>query len=85
MADRRSARRDAIAPVFKGSLNPNHVTQQIVETPRGPARGWFKGGVCHRVLIAGVYYRWGEGPDVWAAILDGSFRPNDFGKHNSRQ
>lgn len=55
-----------------------------LDTPWGEARAWFKGGVCYRVRIAGRPYGWGEGPAVWAAVQDGTFRPGDFGKHNER-
>lgn len=61
--------------------DPNRITQERLPSPRGDVRGWFKGGVCYRVNIAGVTYGWGEGPSVWAAAIDGTFRPNDFGKH----
>lgn len=83
MTSRRLARRDAIAPVVRVSLDPHRVAQRTLQTPRGEVRAWFKGGACYRVTVAGRVYGWGEGPDVWAAVLDGSFRPADFGKHNS--
>lgn len=82
MTSRRLARRDAIAPIVEISTDPNKVTQQLLESPRGTVRAWFKGGECYRVRIAGLTYGWGEGPSVWEAVLDGSFRPDDFGKHN---
>lgn len=82
MSRRRLERRDAVAPVVPVEVDPNRVTQEQIDTPRGPARAWFLGGVCKRVRVAGITYGWGEGPDVWAALQDGSFRPNDFGKHN---
>lgn len=84
MSSRRLARRDAVAPIVPVSQDPHHITQQSMQTPRGEARAWFKGGSCYRVKIAGVPYGWGEAPAVWAAIQDGSFRPNDFGKHNDK-
>jgi len=83
MSRRRLARRAAVAPVVPVEVDPRRVTQQSIQTPRGDARGWFKGGICYRVNVAGVVYGWGEGPDVWAAIQDGTFRPKDFGEHNS--
>ncbi|NUU30837.1 hypothetical protein [Arthrobacter sp. C9C5] len=83
MTSRRLARRDAIAPIVEISQDPNRVVQQSLDSPRGKVRAWFKGGACYRVRIAGTVYGWGEGPSVWASVLDGSFRPHDFGKHNS--
>jgi hypothetical protein len=83
MTSRRLARRDAIAPVVEISTDPNRVVQQSLDSPRGKVRGWFKGGTCYRVALAGRVYGWGEGPAVWAGVLDGSFRPDDFGRHNS--
>lgn len=82
MADRRKARRDAIAPIIPINTDPRRITQQRLPSPRGEVRAWFKGGVCFRVRVGGVLYGWGEGPAVWAAVLDGSFRPNDFGNQN---
>lgn len=82
MSSRRLARRDAVAPVLPISTDPNRIAQQRLQTPRGEVRAWFKGGRCYRVNISGVMYGWGEGPAVWAALLDGSFRPNDYGKHH---
>lgn len=79
-SSRRAARGLPTTPV---DADPNHITQQSFQSPRGEVRAWFKGGVCHRVKIAGKPYGWGEAPDVWAAVLDGTFRPSDFGKHNS--
>jgi hypothetical protein len=79
---RRLARRDAISPVIPVSEDPNRVVQRSLDTPRGKVRAWFKGGECYRVSIAGHMYGWGEGPAVWGAVLDGSFRPIDFGNHN---
>lgn len=78
-SSRRAARGVPPAPV---SADPNRITQENFQSPRGEVRAWFKGGVCYRVKIAGRPYGWGEGPDVWAAVLDGTFRPSDFGKHN---
>lgn len=78
-SSRRAARSSPAAPV---DAAPNRVVQQTLQTPRGEVRAWFKGGVCTKVRVAGVTYGWGEGPHVWEAIQDGSFRPNDFGKHN---
>jgi len=78
-SSRRAARGHAPAAV---NVDPNKVVQRVLPSPRGEVRAWFKGGICYRVRIAGVTYGWGEGPPVWAAVLDGSFRPNDFGKHN---
>lgn len=83
MTSRRLARRDAIAPVVAVAVDPKRIVQQTLPTPRGEVRGWFRGGECYRARIAGRVYGWGEGPDIWAALLDGSFRPADFGKHNS--
>jgi hypothetical protein len=79
-SSRRAARSSPAAPV---DTDPNRVTQKTLQTPRGEVRAWFKGGVCTKVRVAGVTYGWGEGPDVWDAVLDGSFRPNDFGNHNT--
>jgi hypothetical protein len=78
-SSRRAARSSPAAPVDAAL---NRVVQRTLKTPRGEVRAWFKGGVCTKVRVAGVTYGWGEGPDVWAAVLDGSFRPDDFGKHN---
>lgn len=64
--------------------DPSRITQQRLPSPRGEVRAWFKGSVCCRVSVAGKVYGWGEGPAVWVAIMDGSFRPADFGKHNAR-
>jgi len=61
----------------------NRVTQQRRVSPRGEVRGWFRGVVCRRVRVpGGKMYGFEEAPAVWAAILDGSFRPNDFGNQN---
>jgi hypothetical protein len=65
------------------SPDPNRVVQQTLQTPRGEVRAWFRGGACYRVRISDATYGWGEGPAVWAAVLNGSFMPNDFGKHNN--
>lgn len=78
-SSRRAARSLPKAPVV---TDPNRVVQAQFQSPRGEVRGWFKGGECYRVRVADVTYGWGEGPAVWAALRDGSFRPNDFGKHN---
>lgn len=82
MSSRRLARRDAVAPVVPISMDPKRVTQASIPTARGEVRAWFKGGDCYRLQVAGTVYGWGEGPSAWAAVLDGSFRPNDYGKHN---
>ncbi|MCU1639717.1 MAG: hypothetical protein JWL94_2364 [Microbacteriaceae bacterium] len=82
MASSRRAARSSPAAPTAATVDPNRVVQQTLQTPRGEVRAWFKGGVCSKVRIAGVTYGWGEGPDVWAAVLDGTFRPNDFGRHN---
>lgn len=82
MSSRRLARRDAVAPIVEISQDPKRVVQQTLQSPRGEVRAWFRGGICYRVRIAGTVYGWGEGPAVWAAVIDGSFRPDDFGKHN---
>jgi hypothetical protein len=79
-SSRRAARGRPAVPVE--AADPNRVVQQTLQTPRGEVRAWFKGGVCYRVRIAGVNYGWGEGPDVWEAVQDGSFRPDDFGRHD---
>ena len=78
MASSRRAARGA--PVIPDS-DPSHITQQRLPSPRGEVRAWFKGGICYRVHVAGVVYGRAESPSVWAAVLDGSFRPNDYGKH----
>lgn len=80
-SSRRAARSLPAVPV---NTDPSRVVQERFLSPRGEARAWFKGGVCYRVSVAGRVYGWGEGPDVWAAVLDGSFRPNDFGRHNEK-
>lgn len=76
------ARRRSPEPVAHAlEVDPNRITQQRRPSPRGEIRAWFKGGACYRLQIAGTVYGWGEGSSTWAAVLDGSFRPNDFGKH----
>lgn len=80
-SSRRAARSLPAVPV---NTDPNRVVQQGLDSPRGEVRAWFKAGICYRVRIAGRVYGWGEGPGVWAAVLDGSFRPNDFGEHNKK-
>jgi len=65
-----------VAPVFKGSEDPNRVTQQLIESPWGEFRGWFKGGVCRRVRAQdGRMYGWEDAPGVWASVLNRTFRP----------
>lgn len=81
MASSRRAARGAA--VIKISTDPNRIVQQSIQTPRGEVRAWFKGGTCYRVIVAGTVYGWGEGPAVWAAVADGSFRQADFGRHIS--
>jgi hypothetical protein len=81
MPSSRRAARSSPAPVAE-DVNPDRVYTKTLQTPRGDVRAWFRHGICTKVRIEGVTYGWGEGPDVWAAVLDGSFRPNDFGKHN---
>ncbi len=77
------ARRRVPEPVeAPADADPNRIVSRVLESPRGTVRGWFKGGSCYRVSVAGRVYGWGEGPSVWAAVLDGSFRPDDFGKHS---
>lgn len=78
VSSRRAARG---APVAETTTDPNRIVQQSIQTPRGEVRAWFKGGTCFRVNVAGAVFGWGEGPAVWAAVLDGSFRPSDFGRH----
>jgi hypothetical protein len=79
MSSRRQARRQKVAPVFKASEDPHRVTQETFESLRGVFRGWFRGGVCRRVRAPdGRMYGWEEAPDVWASLLDGSYRPIDF-------
>lgn len=81
MSSRRQARRAVVSPVFKGSDDPNRVTQQSLDFPQGEVRAWFQGGVCHRVRVpGGRMYGREEAPAIWAAIIDGSFWPQDFGK-----
>lgn len=81
-SSRRAARGLPAAPT---EVDPNRITQETLQSPRGEVRAWFKGGFCYRVSVASRLYGWGEGPGVWAAVLDGSFRPSDFGKHNDRR
>lgn len=76
-------RRQAEAAPKADDINPNRVYAKSLQTPRGTVRAWFRGGECQKVRVNGVTYGWGEGPAVWAAVQDGTFRPNDFGKHNS--
>lgn len=71
-------------PAAPAEVDPTRVTQATLPSPRGEVRAWFKGGICYRVSVAGQVYGWGEGPDVWAAVLDNSFRPPDYGKHDMR-
>jgi hypothetical protein len=75
---RRAARGIPAAPV---NTAPNRIVQQRLPSPRGEVRAWFKGGECYHARIAATY-GWGEAQSVWAAVLDGSFRPADFSKHN---
>lgn len=82
MASSRRAARGT--PAVEISTDPNRVVQQTLQTPRGEVRAWFRGGICHRVMVAGTVYGRAEAPAVWAAVLDGSFGPDDFGKHNQR-
>jgi hypothetical protein len=85
MSSRRQARRAAVAPAFTGSDDPNRVVQQTLDSRHGQVRGWFLGGACKRVWApGGQMYGWEEAPAVWAAVLGGSFRPNDYGKRNRR-
>ena len=81
MTSSRRAARGAAAPKPE-EINPNRVYAKSMQTPRGPVRAWFRHGECHKVRVQGVTYGWGEGPAVWAALQDGTFRPADFGKHN---
>lgn len=76
-------RRQVEAAPAQDAVNPNRVYAKTLQTPRGEVRAWFRYGECQKVRVAGVTYGWGEGPAVWAAVLDGTFRPDDFGKHNS--
>lgn len=77
VSSRRAARGAAVVGI---SADPNRIMQQSIHTPRGEVRAWFKAGTCCRVIVAGTVYGWGEGPAVWAAVMDGSFRPTDFGR-----
>ncbi|BCW69977.1 hypothetical protein NicSoilB8_10210 [Arthrobacter sp. NicSoilB8] len=80
---RLMARRRVAGPVVVPlEADPYLIVQQSFDSPRGKVRAWFKGGVCYRARIAGTTSGGGEGPAIWAAVLDGSFRPDDFGKHN---
>lgn len=80
VSSRRAARG---VPAAQVEVDPNRITQQSFQSPQlGLVRAWFRGGVCYRVKIAGRPYGWGEGSAVWAAVLDDTFRPQDFGKHN---
>jgi hypothetical protein len=36
-----------------------------------------QGGECYRARIAGMTYGWGEAPAAWAAVQDGSLRPDE--------
>lgn len=79
VSSRRAATGVTAAPVDE---DPNRTTQRTLQTPRGEVRAWFQGGRCRRVRVPpGRMYGFAEAPDVWAALLDGSFRPDDFGKH----
>ncbi|MDR6439098.1 hypothetical protein J2790_004273 [Paenarthrobacter nicotinovorans] len=80
VSSRRAARGRPVASV---EVHPNRITQQSFQSPLfGLVRAWFRGGIVYRVKIAGRPYGWGEGPEVWAAVHDGTFRPEDFGNHN---
>lgn len=84
MSSRRLARQAKVAPVFVASEDPNRVTQQQFDFYGGTARAWFLGGVCRRVrLPGGRMFGWEAAPEVWAGIMDGSFRAIGYSRPNS--